>query len=654
MLEKINEHYSFTAPATIFNEEALTTLELAARTAAKVNECVQAFNALDEETKNDIHNQHLLLNEIDLLVQKFLPYHYAEDQYDQCGAFAMLTEVMHTFVDAGKFAEIYDIYADNIRELLSVESKRIDNIIGGATPASDSEIIDLRIDCEGNEWESAGSAVRNMTRSLLNRLSDFTKPNTETVEPKDEYEGAIWQNDGELRAGFGHHKTYAVTEGEKYLVSAYYGYKIPDVIFSDGNPKPDGTDGLHVIGVGHMSDGVMSKNRFDKPVIVPAGATEMYVQWADSEASITMIEAKRVSGYRVEFKELTDFINTALEPIDSLHPNYVECNSIETQPIAGSVIQKRDNGSIVRVPVADGSTAFKTRDYIVKPGQRIKFTACANFGNLLYYMYNSLTDEIHSFVQSSTGSSKKQGTYEFLVPLGVNHICVANITNNPVCSYMKTVTGLSPFEGKTAYVIGDSVSEFNSKAEKNYLNYLEEKTGLTIVNGANSGAGFLNERSTNTHYFGQVLNLPATCPDVVIVMGSGNDLKYVVNDMGNVRGNNTNTLYGQMYQVFQMINSKYAGKAKIVYISPVPWKNYTPNIEENVMHRYANAMAYFCQTYSIPFLDLYHKGGLNPFISQHLANYYDTEGVHPNDAGHKIIASPIYNFLLGVLGMEGA
>lgn len=43
MLEKIN-HYSLTSPATIYDEEALTALELAGRTAAKVNECVDQVN----------------------------------------------------------------------------------------------------------------------------------------------------------------------------------------------------------------------------------------------------------------------------------------------------------------------------------------------------------------------------------------------------------------------------------------------------------------------------------------------------------------------------------------------------------------------------------------------------------------------------------
>ena len=43
MIDKL-DHYAFTAPGSIYDEEALTALELAARTAEKTNECITAFN----------------------------------------------------------------------------------------------------------------------------------------------------------------------------------------------------------------------------------------------------------------------------------------------------------------------------------------------------------------------------------------------------------------------------------------------------------------------------------------------------------------------------------------------------------------------------------------------------------------------------------
>ena len=47
-------HYSMENPASVYDEEALTALELAARTAGKVNECVEAFNKHETETHETI------------------------------------------------------------------------------------------------------------------------------------------------------------------------------------------------------------------------------------------------------------------------------------------------------------------------------------------------------------------------------------------------------------------------------------------------------------------------------------------------------------------------------------------------------------------------------------------------------------------------
>ena len=56
-IEKLNHHYSFTNPASIYDEEALTALELAGRTAAKMNEVVDDQNALRQETESHLKAQ---------------------------------------------------------------------------------------------------------------------------------------------------------------------------------------------------------------------------------------------------------------------------------------------------------------------------------------------------------------------------------------------------------------------------------------------------------------------------------------------------------------------------------------------------------------------------------------------------------------------
>jgi len=64
MIEKLNQHFSFTNPASIHDEEALTALELAGRQGAKINEIVEDQNALRQETGDHLGQQDEKIAEI--------------------------------------------------------------------------------------------------------------------------------------------------------------------------------------------------------------------------------------------------------------------------------------------------------------------------------------------------------------------------------------------------------------------------------------------------------------------------------------------------------------------------------------------------------------------------------------------------------------
>lgn len=53
-LDPLVKHYSMTNPASVYDEEAMTALELAGRTANKVNQCVQAFNIHEDAINQDV------------------------------------------------------------------------------------------------------------------------------------------------------------------------------------------------------------------------------------------------------------------------------------------------------------------------------------------------------------------------------------------------------------------------------------------------------------------------------------------------------------------------------------------------------------------------------------------------------------------------
>lgn len=151
MIEKLNTHYSFTNPASVHDEEALTALELAGRTAAKVNEVVGAQNDFQvkmTEAHKDFQTE--MINAHDDLRQEW----YQEK-----------TEVIPTRVDgaiqnhinSGDFDEAIDKYAGEL-------SKRVDNLLMTNLPQAsttfDAEIIDARLGQDGVRYDNLGKAIR--------------------------------------------------------------------------------------------------------------------------------------------------------------------------------------------------------------------------------------------------------------------------------------------------------------------------------------------------------------------------------------------------------------------------------------------------------------------------------------------------------------
>lgn len=146
MIEKMDLHYSFTNPASVYDEEALTALELAGRQGAKINEVITDQNNLRTETEN-----HLSAQDIDIKNQK-----------ENVIPATISSEVMK-HINNGTFDMAINEYVDNLES-------RVDNLLGSVTQGStsmDAEIIDARTDIDGNKFSTLGTALRTQTDSLI-------------------------------------------------------------------------------------------------------------------------------------------------------------------------------------------------------------------------------------------------------------------------------------------------------------------------------------------------------------------------------------------------------------------------------------------------------------------------------------------------------
>ena len=162
MIDKLNTHYSMTNPASVYDEESLTALELAGRTTAKVNEVVESQNNHMEETK-----QHLNAQDKDIENQKTVVIP------------ATIQREVQKYINNGEFDKAIDLYAGELE-------KRLNNLLGTVSEGSttlDAELIDGRLDYKGNTHTNIGEHIREVSSQLSSELSSENAELKGDLEP---------------------------------------------------------------------------------------------------------------------------------------------------------------------------------------------------------------------------------------------------------------------------------------------------------------------------------------------------------------------------------------------------------------------------------------------------------------------------------------
>lgn len=157
MIKPLNTHYSFENPASVYDEEALTALELAGRQGAKINEVIGDQNRLRQETEQHLENQ-------DNTIQERMASQDAKIKtMNEVAMPANVTAEVQEQIDNGTFDRAINEYAGELEQRLN---NLLSNVpIGGTT--SDAELIDMRSGCDGINYASAGESVRGQFAKAL-------------------------------------------------------------------------------------------------------------------------------------------------------------------------------------------------------------------------------------------------------------------------------------------------------------------------------------------------------------------------------------------------------------------------------------------------------------------------------------------------------
>lgn len=208
----------------------------------------------------------------------------------------------------------------------------------------------------------------------------------------------------------------------------------------------------------------------------------------------------------------------------------------------------------------------------------------------------------------------------------------------------------SGWANKTWVAVGDSITEKNTRTLKNYHDYIKDVIGCLVYNYGQSGTGFYNRNA--------VASTITQTPDLITVFLGTNDWANIGSNnkaLGSFGDSGTTTIAGCISTLFGGLISTFP-KATIASFTPLPrsgsyGSSATPNSQGYTLEQLSDMIITHCKHYSIPCLDLYHTCNLYVWNST-ANNFYFTapnagsgDGLHPNDAGHKKLASKILAFM---------
>lgn len=203
--------------------------------------------------------------------------------------------------------------------------------------------------------------------------------------------------------------------------------------------------------------------------------------------------------------------------------------------------------------------------------------------------------------------------------------------------------------------LGDSITEGAeiSAKDKRFTDLIAKKTGAVCrnygVGGTDIGIQHYPEGDwrREINFCNRALEMD-TDADVVVVFGGTNDFGHgtVVGEMSD---RTIETFYGALHILYTELLERFP-TAEIFVITPIHrfgeqfvYKN-DYNCGAGQLIDYVNAIRQVAEYYGLPVLDMFAQSGLQPALD-FIRERYMPDGLHPNDAGHEILAQKIISYI---------
>lgn len=212
-------------------------------------------------------------------------------------------------------------------------------------------------------------------------------------------------------------------------------------------------------------------------------------------------------------------------------------------------------------------------------------------------------------------------------------------------------------QGKKLNFLGDSITEGHgtSGQDKTFWGLIASREGA-VCRGYGIGGTRIARQTTpsgeprwDLDFCGRVSEMDADA-DVVVVFGGTNDFGHGDAPLGTMADRTPDTFYGGLHTLYTSLIERYTD-AVIVIMTPLHRTNEdNPRGDGNkpqdvgVLAEYVAIIREVAQFYSLPVLDLFATSGIQPRVPV-MQERFMPDGLHPNDAGHEIIAAKLTAFL---------
>ena len=214
-------------------------------------------------------------------------------------------------------------------------------------------------------------------------------------------------------------------------------------------------------------------------------------------------------------------------------------------------------------------------------------------------------------------------------------------------------------KGKKINFLGDSITEGvgTSGGSAVFPALIQKKFGLAEArNYGISGTRFARQTPAGPDDVWSLNDFSKRCDemdpdaDAVVVFGGTNDFGHGSAPLGVPSDRTPETFYGACHYIARHLIERFPA-SQIVFLTPLhrlsednPCGDCKPN-PVATLSVYVDIIKEVAKYYAIPVLDLFSVSGLQPKVPV-IQERYVPDGLHPNDAGHVVLADKIAHFLM--------